>query len=176
VRRLPAIVLGALLLAACSDDDDDAGVVDRSRPVPADVQAFLDRVADPSALTFVADYDLLNKNGGGEHVVHVESDPPTLTVTIDGTAVDLDDEPALAQYGIFSGFLAANPSAAIEATARRPDAGDAVHSTREAAGLRLDCIAIPVQGVAASTTCITDDGLVGYVDNPAVRYELTGRS
>ena len=173
MRRLPAIVLGALLLAACGDDDDlDTGVVDRSRPVPEDVQAFLDRVADPSELAFVADYELLNKNGGGQHVVHVESDPPTLTVTIDGAPVDLDDEPALAQYGIFSGFLAANPSAAIEATARRVDAGDAELTERGG----LDCIAIPVQGAVASTWCLNDDGLFGLVDNPSVRYELTAYS
>jgi hypothetical protein len=171
-----AVLVLVALLAACGGDDGGAvGVVDRSRAVPADVRAFLARIADPAAVSFVADYSLLNKNGGAEHTVHVESDPPALRVTIDGAEVDLTDEPSLAQYGIFSGFLAANPKAAIEATARRADAGDAVRSTREAAGLRLDCIAIPVQGVAASTTCITDDGLVGYVDNPAVRYELTAR-
>ena len=170
MRRLPAIVLGALLLAACGDDDDvDTGVVDRSRPVPADVQAFLDRVTDPSEVAFVADYDLLNKNGGGEHVVHVESDPPALTVTIDGTEVDLDDEPALAQYGIFSGFLSANPRAAIEATARREDAGDAELTQRDG----LDCIAIPVQGAVASRWCLNDDGIFGLVDVPSVRYQLT---
>ena len=170
MRRLPAIVLGALLLAACGDDDDlDAGVVDRSREVPADVVAFLDRVADPTEVAFVADYDLLNKNGGGQHVVHVESDPPRLAVTVDGEPVDLDDEPALARYGIFSGFLAANPKAAIEATARRVDAGDAELTEQDG----LDCIAIPVQGAVASRWCLNPDGIFGLVDNPSVRYRLT---
>lgn len=170
MRRTAVIAAVALTLVACGDGDDtDPGVVDRSREVPADVQAFLDRVVDPGELAFTAEYDLLNKNGGGEHVVHIESNPPDLEVRIDGEPVDADDDPALSQYGIFSGFLAANPSAAIEATARRADAGDAVLSTRDG----LDCIAIPVQGAVASTWCLTDGGIFGFVENPSVRYELT---
>lgn len=169
MRRLPAIVLGALLLAACGDDDDaDSGVVDRTREVPADVQDFLDRIVDPADVAVEVSYNLLNKNGGGEHRVDVVSRPPDLTVTIDGEVVDLDDEPALAQYGIFSGFLAANPKAAIEATARRADAGDAEH-TRDG---ELDCLSIPVQGAVASTWCITAEGFIAAVDTPSVRYEL----
>lgn len=164
-----AIVLVALL-AACGGGDGGGGgsdgIVERDRPVPADVQAFLDRLADPGTLTLDATYDLLNKNGGGEHVVHVSS--PPLAVTIDDEPVDLDDEPALAAFGIFSGFLAANPAAAIEATAQRADADDAVFSERG----DLDCIAIPIQGTATSTWCLTADGLFGYVDNPSVRYEI----
>ena len=171
MRRCAVIALAALAaLAGCGDRDDaDPGVVDRSRAVPADVRAFLDRVVDPATIAFTADYDLLNKNGGGTHVIHVESDPPQLSVTIDGEPVDLDDEPALSQFGIFSGFLAANPSAAIEATARRVDAGDAELTTRG----DLDCIAIPVQGAVASTWCLHPAGIFGFVDIPSVRYELT---
>lgn len=171
MRRCAVIVLAALAaLSGCGDGDDaDPGVVDRTRDVPADVHAFLDRVVDPTTIAFTATYDLLNKNGGGEHVIHVESDPPELTATIDGEPVDLDDEPALSQFGIFSGFLAANPRAAIEATARREDAGDAEHTTRG----DLDCIAIPVQGAVASTWCLTPEGIFGFVENPSVRYELT---
>ena len=170
MRRGAVIVVAALALAACGGDDDaDPGVVDRSREVPADVQAFLDRVADPTEVRFVADYSLLNKNGGGEHELHVESDPPELTVTIDGETVDLADEAALSRYGIFSGFLAANPRAAIEATARRVDAGEATFSERD----ELDCIAIPVQGAVASMWCLTAEGIFGFVDIPSVRYELT---
>lgn len=168
MRRLPAIVLVAVL-AACGGGDDapaDDGVVERDRPVPSDVQAFLDRVADPAELTLDLTYDLLNKNGGGEHVVHVTS--PPVAVTIDGRPVDLADEPTLAGFGIFSGFLSANPAAAVEATARRADAEDAVLTERG----ELDCIAIPVQGVATSTWCLTADGVFGFVDNPSVRYEV----
>jgi hypothetical protein len=161
-----AIVLVAALAACGGDGGDDASVVERDRPVPADVQAFLDRVVDPATLTLDVTYDLLNKNGGGEHVVHVSS--PPLAVTIDGEPVDLADEPALAAFGIFSGFLADNPAAAIEANARRVDADDAVFSERG----DLDCIAVPIAGSATSTWCLTDDGYFGYVDNPSVRYEL----
>ena len=169
--RLAIVVLVALLAACGGGDDDvaDDGIVERDRPVPADVQAFLDRVADPADLTLDLTYDLLNKNGGGEHVVHVESDPPRLIVTVDGEPVDLEDEPALARYGIFSGFLAANPKAAIEATARRVDAGDAELTEQDG----LDCIAIPVQGAVASRWCLNADGIFGLVDNPSVRYRLT---
>jgi len=173
VRRLSAIVVVALSLVACGGDDgtdgggDDDGVVDRDRPVPADVQAFLDRVVeDPGALALDATYDLLNKNGGGEHVVVVTA--PPLAITIDGAAVDPTDEPALAAYGIFSGFLAQNPRAAIEAAARRADADDAVFSTRDG----MDCIAIPIRGVSTSTWCLDEIGIFGYVDTPSVRYEL----
>jgi hypothetical protein len=169
MRRLAAIVLVALV-AACGGDDDggapsDDAVVDRSREVPADVQAFVDGIVDPATLTAHAEYHVLNKNGGGEHDVVVDSDPPDLTITVDGTNVDVENEPALAQYGIFSGFMAANPKAAIEATARRADAGDAE--------ITDGCISIPVQGAVTSTWCVNDDGFLSSVDNPSVRYELT---
>ena len=176
MRRLTAIVLVALVvLVACGDDDDDetdAGVVDRSREVPADVRSFLDRVADPHTLSFTATYRVLNRNGGAEHTVDVVSKPPALTLTVDGTAVDADDDVALSAYGIFSGFLAANPSAAIEATARRADAGDAIFTTKDVAGVRLDCISIPVQDVPTAVACLTPDGIFGSFDNASVRYEL----
>jgi hypothetical protein len=108
---------------------------------------------------------VLNKNGGAEHDVVVESDPPDHTITGDGTNVDVENEPALAQYGIFSGFMAANPKAAIEATARRADAGDAE--------IADGCISIPVQGAVTSTWCVDGDGFISKVDTPSVRYELT---
>lgn len=173
MRRALAIAL-LVAVASCSGSDDSGpdggGVVDRDRDLPADVRAFLDRVVDPATEAFEARYDLLNKNGGGEHTVVVVSAPPELTVTVDGEIVDLTDEAALARFGIFSGFLAANPAAAIEATARRADAGDADLTSPYG----LDCIAIPVQGVAVSTWCLsTRLGIFAYVDTPAVRYELT---
>jgi hypothetical protein len=166
VSRRVAILLLVALAACGGDDEPDDPVVDRTGEVPADVQALLDRVADPSTLTLDLTYDLLNKNGGGDHEVHVTS--PPLAVTIDGEPVDLDDQPALAAYGIFAGFLAENPAAAIDAAARREDADDAVFSERDG----MDCIAIPIAGTATSTWCLTDDGVFGYVDSPSVRYEL----
>lgn len=172
MRAVAAIVLAALV-GACSGDgtggDASDGVVERDRPVPADVQAFLDRVIDPTDVAFTADYELLNKNGGGVHDLHVESEPPAVRVTIDGEPVDLEDQPALARFGIFAGFLAENPSAAIRAAAQREDAGDAVFT--EPYG--IECIAIPVQGVSTSTWCLSSRlGIFAYVDTPAVRYEL----
>lgn len=166
MRRCAVIVLGALaVLVGCGGGDDDPGVVDRSRDVPAAVQAFLDRVVTPAELAYTAEYDLLNKNGGGRHVIEVASDPPELEVRIDGEPVDLADEPALARFGIFSGFLAQNPLAAIEASARRADAGDAQFPERDG----LDCLAIPVQGAVASTWCLNRDGIFAFVENPSVR-------
>jgi hypothetical protein len=174
VRRIACFVL-VVVIAACGGGDDatDDAVVDRTRPVPANVRAFLDRIADPTSIAFTADYALLNKNGGGQHTIHVESEPPTLTVAIDGARVDLDDEPKLASFGIFSGFLAKNPAAAIEATARRADAGAARFSTQTAASDALRCVEIPVQRAVTSRWCLTDEGIFGFVDNPSVRYELT---
>jgi hypothetical protein len=168
-RRVAILVLVAL--AACGqgadDPPEDAAMPDRSGEVPADVQSFLDRVADdPASLPLDLTYDLLNKNGGGEHEVGVTS--PPLAVTVDGEPVDLADDTTLGGYGIFSGFLAANPAAAIEANARRADADPAVFSERDG----MDCIAIPVAGSATSTWCLTGDGIFGYVDSPSVRYEL----
>ena len=163
-----AIALVALLTACGGDDDDatDDTLVDRTRAVPADVQAFLDRVADPAALTLDLTYDVLNKNGGSEHVVHVTS--PPLAITVDDEPVELTDEARLASFGIFSGFLAQNPAAAIEAAARRADADDAVFTERDG----LECIAIPISGTATSQWCLTADGVFGYVDNPSVRYSI----
>jgi hypothetical protein len=176
MRRIAAFVVAAALLAACGGGDDDApesGVPDRTREIPADVQAFLDRVADdPAKVPFSATYHLLTKTGGAEHTVAVASSPPDLQVTIDGQPIDLADEAKLSSYGIFSGFLAANPAAAIAAAARRTDAGDAVFTKKEIAGTTLDCIAVPVQGAQTSTACLTPQGVVGYVDNPTAQYQL----
>jgi hypothetical protein len=169
MRRLAMIASVALLLTGCGDDDDQAEVVDRTRAVPADVRAFVDRIVDPATISAHLEYHVLNKNGGGEHDVEVVSQPPELTITIDGEEVDITDESALAQYGIFSGFMAANPKAAIEATARREDAGDAEHTQRDGD----DCIGVPVQGAVTSTWCVGDEGILTSVDTPSVRYELT---
>jgi hypothetical protein len=176
VRRATAFVALTLVVAGCGGGKGDqlgSGVPDRTRAVPADVRSFVDRVAAPSKVAFHATYHLLTKSGGTEHRLDVTSAPPKLTVTIDGKAVDLADQPALSAYGIFAGFLGANPAAAIEAAARRADADDATHTKRTIAGVELDCIAVPVQDVTTSELCITNDGIAGYVDNPAARYELT---
>lgn len=181
MRRLTLFVALALVVSCGGNggnsgnagDNLGNGVPDRSRTVPTDVRSFLDRIADPTKVAFRATYRLLTKNGGAEHVIDVTSTPPTIRVTIDGDTVDLANDASLSAYGIFSGFLSTNPAAAIRATARRTDADDAVHSTRTSAGVPLTCLAVPVQGAVTTETCITTDGIVGYVDNPTARYELT---
>ncbi|MEA3021078.1 MAG: hypothetical protein QOI47_2602 [Actinomycetota bacterium] len=176
MRRLPAIVVVALLVGCGGGGggtSSGASIVDRTGAVPKDVRAFLARIVDPGTVRFTATYALLNKNGGATHEVHVVSETENLRIDIDGTAVDAHDDVALSTYGIFSGFLAANPKAAIEAAARRADAGPARFPTRGAAGLTLDCVAIPVQGATTYTACISPAGVIGYVDSASVRYELT---
>jgi len=176
VRRATAFVALALL-ASCSGgnsgNDLGSGVPDRTRTVPADVRDFLARVVEPAKVPFHATYHLLTKSGGTEHTVDVTSTPPNITVTIDGKSIDLANQAALSAYGIFAGFLGANPKAAIDAAARRADAGDAAHSTRTVAGVKLDCIAVPVQGATTTELCITAQGIAGYVDNASAQYELT---
>lgn len=176
-RQTATIVLLALtVLTSCGrgkGNELGSGVPDRTRQVPGDVRSFVRRVADPTKVSFHATYHLLTKSGGTEHRIDVTSAPPELAVTIDDKAVDLDDQAALAAYGIFGGFLGANPAAAVQAAASRSDADDAKHTKRTVAGVSLDCIAVPVQDVTTSELCITPDGIAGYVDNPAARYELT---
>jgi hypothetical protein len=48
-----------------------------------------------------------------------------------------------------------------------------VRSTRSAAGVPLECIAVPVGSSLPATACTTPEGVFGFVDNPSVRYELT---
>ena len=175
--RAAALFVLLALVAGCgrsSPSSPPETVVDRSRELPVDVKAFLDRVADEHTLAFTATYDVLKRLGGEESTVEVEADPPDVTITAgEVVVVNGENEAALSAVGIFSGFMTTGPAKAIEAAARRADAEPARHSSRTAAGIRLDCIQIPVQDTAASTACLTPDGIFGFVDNPAVRYELT---
>jgi hypothetical protein len=180
VRRWAWIALVALL-ASCGGDDDGAGdsagsttaptVVDRSNPIPPDLEAFLARV-DPS-LAFTATYTVLQRAGG-----------TTAEVTVDGTTISAGDlvvqlpastadEARLSELGIFSTFFAAGPAAQIEATARRADADEPLFDTRTVAGVELDCVRVPVTGATASQWCLTPEGVFGFVSTPSVQYELT---
>lgn len=171
---LLALVAGCGRSSPSSPPPPSETLVDRTREVPIDVRAFLDRVTDEHTLAFTATYDVLERLGGEESTVEVEADPPDVTITAgEVVVVNGEHEAALSAVGVFSGFMTTGPAKAIEAAARRADAGPARFSSREAAGVRLDCIEIPVQGTAASTACLTPDGIFGFVDNPAVRYELT---
>lgn len=175
MRRITVFVLVALV-AACGDggsNDDGAVVVDRSRPVPADVRVFLRRVVDERTIAFDATYHVLAKLGSTEHTIEVHVDPPSVTIIADGHAVGAADDVALSQYGVFSGFLSRGPARAIQAAARRADAGPARFSTHPAAPDAFDCVEIPEQGAVTSTWCLNGAGIFGYVDTPAVRYQLT---
>jgi len=175
MRRVALIVLVALL-GACGDDDEGVvdqpgGVIQRDRPVPAELQAFLDRV-DPS-LDFTATWSVLQRAGGTTASVTYDAG----SITVDDLVVTLpattEDDAALSAYGIFSTFWAEGPAAQIAATARRSDAGDPIFEERTVLGMTLDCVEVPVLGATASQWCLTPDGIFGWVSTPSVQYELT---
>ena len=178
MRRWAWLAL-VVLLAACSDDDagDRAGsttaptVIDRSKPIPPDLEAFLARV-DPG-LAFTATYTVLQRAGGTTAEVTVDG----TTITAGDLVVELPastaDEARLNELGIFSTFFAAGPAAQIEATARRADADDPLFDTRTVAGVELECVRVPVSGATASQWCLTPEGVFGFVSTPSVQYELS---
>jgi hypothetical protein len=58
------------------------------------------------------------------------------------------------------------------ADTRRTGAGPADFSTRSVAGVELRCASVPIEGVVATTYCLTELGVFGLVESTAVRYEL----
>ena len=191
MRRI-ALVVALALVAACGGDDDDGAVddpvVNRDRELPEALQLFLDEVPDQGEVAFTATYHVLKRFGSEEHTVAVRSTPPSVTIETGELRVvtgpepetciaaecnDVVDDARLSATGVFSTFTTEGPKQAIASTAAREDAGDPVFSTRTVASVDLRCVEIPVQGVSASTWCITPEGIFGLVDTPAVRYELT---
>jgi hypothetical protein len=178
-----ALLLVALLigLAACSGGERPSTngattstvAADPDRDVPAELQGFLERAERGAVQPFTAEYAVLRKLGSTSSTVLVEQDPPELRITVGGVVVDPTSEEQLAPYGIFSGFATTGPVEAIRSLARRDDASAPQFSERTVAGVTLECVAVPVQQAVTATWCITPDGVFGYVDNPAVRYELT---
>jgi hypothetical protein len=178
--RLVIVVAAALVPAACAGGDDDGG----AGSVPDEVSAFVDRIADPGATPFAATYSVLQKYGGATSTVDVAVTPPSWQVQVDdvvatggphprtcsGTpqeCVDDLQEARLAPHGITSGFFATPTGQALADRARQSDA-EPTFSNRTEAGVELDCAT-----VADRTVCITDDGVVGLIDDASRRVVLT---
>lgn len=193
MRRTLPLLLAALLLAACSDGDDPAAApatsVAPDADLPPAVAAFLDGVAEPAEVPFRATYRVLRKLGGGEHQVEVVAAPPSWQVRVDDLVFVDGPKPAtcraslqrcvgevrealLTEIGVFSRFFATAPAQAVATDARRESAGAPVSYEQETAGLTLQCLSIPQSGRVTASYCLTDEGVFGYVDTPAVRYEL----
>jgi hypothetical protein len=191
MRRILALLVALAVLAGCSDDGGTPSPtsVGAANEVPAAVRKFVARVAEPGAVSFRATYHVV-KSLGGETDVEVVASPPSWLVRAGDFVVVGGPRPAtcrvqerhcepgiqeqlLEPIGVFSRFFADSPARALEADARRLGAGRLLLSGRTVAGVALRCAAVPIQGVPAATYCLTPDGVFGFVENTAVRYELT---
>jgi hypothetical protein len=204
VRR-PARLLATLLVlatvGACAGDDPTVGEREASSPTTVRpvgpvhplVSEFLEEAEAGVDAAFTGTYSTLRKLGSLEATAEVAQDPPAASIAVDDLVVVTGPDPAtcrvsagactedvredrLGGYGLFSGFYSTGPSLALGALAERPEAGEPELSEREVAGVTLRCIALPVQGVVANTSCITSEGVYGFVDNAAQRFELTAYS
>ena len=190
--------LGALLavsVAACNGEDPSTQPVPPTTTVAPDVDVapetaqFLSRAAGAVAVAFTAEYAVLYKLGGRQTTVTVRSAPPASSVTagdvvvFDGphpascdlaarSCVGWVEEQRLTAFGISSRFWATGPVDAITGMLRRSGGAPPVRSTRTAAGVALDCMAVPVEQALTAVHCITPEGVFGFVENPSVRYEL----
>jgi hypothetical protein len=108
----------------------------------------------------------------GDLVVVLGEQPATCRTSARACVGEVRED-QLAAFGIFSTFWSTGPLEALRTAARREDAGAPVASTRRAAGVALECVAVPVGTALPATSCVTPEGVFGFVDNPAVRYELT---
>jgi hypothetical protein len=195
-RPLLGALLIAVVLAGCSGGDRPATSARSStttapaEDLPSEVDAFLQRAAAAEDAAFRASYEVLRKLGGVRSDVAVAGASGAARITVGDLVVLTGEDPAtcrvsarlcvgevredqLGQYGIFSRFWSTGPADALRTVVRREDDGEPVTSTRTAAGVPLDCIAVPVGASLPATSCITPEGVFGFVDNPAVRYELT---
>jgi len=192
---LAAVVLG---LAGCAEAErpttTDEGVPPTERlgdeALPSELRAFLERAEVGQDAAFTGTWAVTNNLGGGTASVEVATDPPAVRIAaadlviVDGprpatclvsagACVGEVREQQLAPLGIFSGFFSSGPAQALRTAARRPGAGEPVATTRSVAGIDVDCLAIPVGGVTTATSCLTPEGIFGWVDTPSVHYELT---
>jgi hypothetical protein len=191
------LVVAVAALVGCSGGDRPStgagGSTTTAAPdqdLPPEVDAFLERAAGGQDTEFEASYEVLRKLGGVRSTASVVARPDGARITVGDLVVLVGDHPAtcrrsaeacvgevredqLAPYGIFSRFWSTGPADALRTVVRRDDDGPPVPSTRTAAGVALDCIAVPVGQALPATSCTTPEGVFGFVDNPAVRYELT---
>jgi hypothetical protein len=198
VRPLVAAVLAAALLAACSGGDrpstaEGTTTTTAAPPqLPPELQSFGETASGSADASFEATWDVLRKLEGVASTASVVAAPGgAARLTVGDLVVVLGEQPAtcrtsarscvgevredqLAAFGIFSSFWSTGPLEALRVAAGRDDAGTPVTSTRTAAGVRLACVAVPVGTALPATSCITPEGVFGFVDNPSVRYELTG--
>jgi hypothetical protein len=191
------MLLAGALLAACSGGDRpstaEGGTTTTTAPqqLPPELEAFLDRASRSADTAFEASWDVLRKLEGVASTASVVAVPGgAARLTVGDLVVVLGEQPAtcrtsaracvgevredqLAAFGIFSSFWSTGPLEALRTAAVREDAGLPVASTRRAAGVALECLAVPVGTALPATSCVTPEGVFGFVDNPSVRYELT---
>lgn len=199
MRRLAASALIAVVATGCAGGERPSTRAEPSTTtappgeaegIGPELAAFLQRAAAGGDAAFSAEYAVLRKLGGTESTVLVESAPPALRLTVGDLVVIDGPSPAtcrleerrcdgqvrqeqLAPLGLFTGFATSGPRQAIEGLAARVDDQPPIFSVRTVAGVELDCVSIPVQQSVTNTSCLTPDGVFGYVDNPALRFELT---
>jgi hypothetical protein len=192
-RLLPLLVLAAVL-AGCSSDGGGSAAprstttsTELTAGLPADLADFLDGVGSPP---FVATYQVLQKLGGAQTDLTVASDGTSTRITMGDLVFVEGPKPAtcrtsakrcvgdvreqlLSPTGVFTSFFAAGPARQLATDARRVQAGDPVFSEKVVAGVTLRCAAVPLREQLPSTYCLTLEGVFGWVDTPAVHYELT---
>jgi hypothetical protein len=196
-RPLLAALVACILFAGCSGGDrpstaeGDTTTTTAPNRLPPEAEAFLDKASRRADTSFEATWEVLRKLEGvtstaslvaapggaarltvGDLVV-VSGEQPATCLTSARACVDEVREDQLAAFGIFSTFWSIGPLDALRTAAGRDDAGTLVLSTRTAAGVPLDCVAVPVGSALPATSCVTPEGVFGFVDNPSVRYELT---
>src|SRR5215216_677648 len=166
-RPLLAALVVSALVAGCSGGDRPSTTSERTttttagaEDLPPEVDAFLRRAASSEQATFTATYDVLRKLGGVRSTAAVAAASGGARITVGDLVVLVGDHPAtcrvsarscvgevredqLGQYGIFSRFWSTGPADALRTVVRRDDDGRPVPSTRVAAGVSLECIAVP---------------------------------
>jgi len=186
-------------LAACSDDDPTVAPPEAGEiapvPTPSDpvLAEFLAEAGGATKASFTATYTTLRKLGSLEATAEVTQDPPAAMLAVDdlvvvtgpGAATCLVSaeacvegvrEDRLAASGLTSSFYSTGPSATLAALGERPEADPPELSEREIAGVAMRCISIAVQGAVANTSCITPEGVYGFVDSASQRFELAAYS
>ena len=190
-------MLLAAVLAACSGGDRPSTGAEGTtttattdEDLPPELASFLERARASQDASFEATFDVLRKLGGVTSTASVMADPRGARITVGDLVVLVGEHPAtcrtsaracvgqvredqLAPFGVFSRFWSTGPADALRTAVRRDDDGPPVASTRSAAGVALECLAVPVGSSLPATSCITPEGVFGFVDNPSVRYELT---